>query len=734
MRRCSPPSAPSPASAWFSPQSAALYVPALLLSPLTLALRPSVREPPTSTYLDAVCTRLLHHLDSGSDRRVRSVLTSLSGLMRLPLQARFHTSVVRTGLLARLLACVTASPRPSGWTADTVSSCSALLSSWGDRIWTPPEYRAAAAQLGGGRHDHERSGHEGSSHDSGPGTPSMVVTRNGAVVPLRANGGVVVTGHDGDVFALDPETKAALREAEAKTAAHVAEHTARGVDFAFERKRERKLLQHLPDEYMGGGGKGGSGVATGGGGDASSAGAVPKPASSEERGGGAGGAQPGPHDITTPDGALAAIQAAMRGDEVAMQEALKNSKAADIAEQPSPPPAAAAAAAAAAAPASASASPPQASPSPPAKVSTRRKSSGSTASPKPKASGSAASSPRPSPSSSPLPRSDSFSELQPHLASPELRADVFVAKERAGDLLEACTGTGSNSSSPSDGPAAKRGGGGGSPPEKVVSLALRCASSLPRAMALSAGAASATPASLRAADEEESGDGEEGLRRAIAVEAAELCDELKAALSAFTARWPACDACVAINAALAAAREAAVARPGGGEATTAAEGAAGAAKSSRRGGAPSMGAQLAAMVESAREDMAQSEIHSDAGAGGEPSPAPPAGDAEDDDAPPAPDAADDADEEDAAAAATESPTAGGESEARSAVSGGRNIGALLVAAAAGGHVNAVKRLLKGATAESLSATNRRGQTALAVSRLGGHTAVVELLLAAGAPE
>jgi hypothetical protein len=588
-----------------------------------------------------------------------------------------------------------------------VASCIALLSSWGDRIWTPPEFRAAAGQLGG-RRDHERSGHEGSSHDSGPGTPSMLVTRNGAVVPLRANGGVVLHGNDGDVFALDAETKAALREAEAKTAAHVAEHTARGVDYAFERKRERKLLQHLPDEYMGGGGKSGGGVVQhSGGGDAGSGGAQ-KGAPSVERARPADGAQPGPHDITTPDGALAAIQAAMRGEEVAMQEAMGSSKEAiAIAELPSPPQAPAAAAAPSLPPVQQQASPPPVSP--PAEVAVRRKSVGSTASPKAKASSSAASSPRPSPSSSPLPRSDSFSELQPHLASPELRADVFVAKERAGDLLEACTGTGSNSSSPGDTAAAAR-GGGGSPPDRVVSLALRCASSLPRAMALSSGAANATSSSCAVDDQgdDEDSSGEEGLRRrAIAVEAAELSDELKAALSAFTARWPGCEACTNINAALATAREAAaVDTPG--------------AKGGRRGGAPSMGAQLAAMVESSREDMAQSEVHSDGA------------DDDDEDTPPAPDAADDADE--GAAAAGESQTAGGDSEARSAVSGGRNVGALLVAAAAGGHVHAVKRLLKGATAECLGAKNRRGQTALAAAIEGGHTAVVELLMAASAPE
>ena len=704
------------------------------LSPPCLALWTSLSRPnlPHSTYLDAVCTRLLHHLDSGSDRRVRSVLTSLSGLMRLPLGSKFHTAVVRTGLLPRLLACVLASPRPSGWSADTVAACAAQLSSWGDRVWQPPDYRAAAAQLGGGggkdggRHEHGGSRHEGGA---APGTPgALVVSRNGAVVPLRANGGVVLTAalaaQDSDVFGLDPETKAALREAEAKTAAHVAEHTARGVDYAFERKRERKLLQHLPDEYMGAGARGvGSGVQSSG---ADASVGAQKPAGERQ---GAASAPPGPHDITTPDGALAAIQAAMRGEMVAMEEAERRSKQTAIAEPPPPPPPPAVAVAVAPPPAAAVAAaepaspppvqPPQSppadtTPSPPA-VFTRRKSGGSSASPKPKpGAGGSASSPRPSPSSSPLPRSGSFSELQPHLPSPELRADVFVAKERASDLLEAST------SSPG-GAAAKRGGeASSSPPERVVSLALRCATSLPRAIALASPTRAAAPA-------EEDDDGEEGRRRAIAVEAAELSDELKAALTAFTARWPGCEACTAIHAALAAARE-----QGGGDGASAAE------AGGRKAGPPSMGAQLVAMVESARKDMSTSEVHSSSEGEGKASPPPPVGDDEDD-RPPAPDAADDAEPEDAV---VESPTAGSADAAaaadgdapRSVVSSGRNVGALLVAAAAGGHLHAVKRLLKGATADSVGARNRKGETALGAARQGGHAAVVDLLLAAGAPE
>ena len=71
---------------------------------------------------------------------------------------------------------------------------------------------------------------------------------------------------------------------------------------------------------------------------------------------------------------------------------------------------------------------------------------------------------------------------------------------------------------------------------------------------------------------------------------------------------------------------------------------------------------------------------------------------------------------------------------RSVVSSGRNVGALLVAAATGGHVNAVRRLLNGITPEGLAATDRKGNTALKAARAGGHAAVVQMLLDAGATE
>jgi hypothetical protein len=71
---------------------------------------------------------------------------------------------------------------------------------------------------------------------------------------------------------------------------------------------------------------------------------------------------------------------------------------------------------------------------------------------------------------------------------------------------------------------------------------------------------------------------------------------------------------------------------------------------------------------------------------------------------------------------------------RSVVSSGRNVGALLVAAATGGHVNAVRRLLNGITPDGLASTDRKGNTALKAARAGGHTAVVQMLLDAGATE
>ena len=62
----------------------------------------------------------------------------------------------------------------------------------------------------------------------------------------------------------------------------------------------------------------------------------------------------------------------------------------------------------------------------------------------------------------------------------------------------------------------------------------------------------------------------------------------------------------------------------------------------------------------------------------------------------------------------------------------RSAGALILAAAAGGHIHAVQRLLRDAPPGALRVTNRQGATALSAALEAGHAAVVEALLAAGA--
>jgi ankyrin repeat protein len=62
-------------------------------------------------------------------------------------------------------------------------------------------------------------------------------------------------------------------------------------------------------------------------------------------------------------------------------------------------------------------------------------------------------------------------------------------------------------------------------------------------------------------------------------------------------------------------------------------------------------------------------------------------------------------------------------------------GGLLLAAAAGGHLGAVQRILLAPGADAaLSARNRKGETALQLARAGGHADVAAALLAAGAAD
>ena len=209
-----------------------------------------------SAFLDAVVARLLHHLCSGESAGVSAALKALSGLMRLPLASRFHSAVVRGGLLRRLTADLAEELLPDGWTASTRKAGGALVSTWADRIWTPVEYREAARTLvqlrviTGGVDDVMSLREEGGEGAAGA-TPA-VVQRNGVAVPLRANGGVVVSSTASEGFDHDDvATAAALRSAEERSKAHVAEHTSRGVDFSYERKREKKALQRAPESYMG---------------------------------------------------------------------------------------------------------------------------------------------------------------------------------------------------------------------------------------------------------------------------------------------------------------------------------------------------------------------------------------------------------------------------------------------------------------------------------------------------
>jgi hypothetical protein len=659
--------------------------------------------PSPSVYTDAVCVRLLHYIDSGSDWRIRCVLAALSDLMRLPLGTRFHAAVVRTGVLDRLVGAVTCVPRPQGWSVDTLASCSALLSTWADRIWTPPDYRAAAAKLrAAGVLDAPNTGlvhpgvAESAGGDGGPGgTPSHIVTRSGVLVPVRANGGVLAPA-PADEMLLDTATKEALRKADAKTAAHVAEHASRGVDYAFERKRERKLLQQIPTEYMG----------------SSSGGGVDSPR------GGVGGAGlvmpvstthvvPGqPIDVSTPDGAIAAIQAAMRGE---MMDAASAARAADI-DVPAPalavqsdavsrmldaralPTVTTSPLKAAAAAAARSTSPMAAPLSPPAYLHDPLGATAAVGSP--------------------------VAELQGALDSVELQADVFVARENASDLSAACAGQDDGTQ---EGDATPPATDADQPPASVMSMARRCAQSLPRAVALLA----------RTSGDEQSG---------IHVEAAQLVDELSISLAAFVSRWPTCEAAGAIKSALR---------------STAEQRRASAAMEHRTSIASSgLGAQLTAMVDAARPALDSTGVVS-------PGPSEPA---HDEHAPVRPEPAlsdetGDTDGDTAAAPQQEQQSPVNEEESRpisaadapapdtqaaehvpedessrSVVSSGRNVGALLVAAATGGHMNAVRRLLNGITPDGLAATDRKGNTALKAARAGGHTAVVQMLLDAGATE
>jgi hypothetical protein len=658
-----------------------------------------------------VCVRLLHYIDSGSDWRIRCVLAALSDLMRLPLGTRVHSAVVRTGVLDRLVGAVTCVPRPQGWSVDTLASCSALLSTWADRIWTPPDYRAVAAKLrAAGVLDAPNTGlvhpgvAESAGGDGGPGgMPSHIVTRSGVLVPVRANGGVLAPA-PADEMLLDTATKEALRKADAKTAAHVAEHASRGVDYAFERKRERKLLQQIPTEYMGSSSGGGVDSPRGVGG----AGLV-MPVST------AHGVPGQPIDVSTPDGAIAAIQAAMRGE---MMDAASAARAADgsgtkgLTDLPAPALAVQSDAV--------------------SRMLDARALPTVTTSPL-KAAAAGSKSPTAAPLSPPAYLNDPLgataavgspvAELQGALDSAELQADVFVARERASDLSAACAGQHDGTQ---DGDATPPATDADQPPASVMSMARRCAQSLPRAVALLA----------RTSGDEQSG---------IHVEAAQLVDELSISLAAFVSRWPTCEAAEGIKSALRSTAEqrrasAAMDRSGEHRTSIASSG---------------LGAQLTAMVDAARPALDSTGVVS-------PGPGEPA---HDEHAPVRPEPAlsdepGDTDGDTAAApqqeqqpppvneeesrpiSAADAPAPDtqaaehvpeGESS-RSVVSSGRNVGALLVAAATGGHVNAVRRLLNGITPDGLASTDRKGNTALKAARAGGHTAVVQMLLDAGATE
>jgi hypothetical protein len=128
-------------------------------------------------------------------RCVELGLTALSGCMWAS-GPRFHAAVARGGLLADIVAALTA----HAWEPRLAASAARAVEAWSERVRGCPDFRAAAATLHA-----QLPGPPGlsrtrvSDDDASPDTPGAGVgfaTRNGIAVPLRANGGVVPTAAD----------------------------------------------------------------------------------------------------------------------------------------------------------------------------------------------------------------------------------------------------------------------------------------------------------------------------------------------------------------------------------------------------------------------------------------------------------------------------------------------------------------------------------------------------------
>jgi hypothetical protein len=258
------------------------HTPSLCFDSASLALRsPSALSPhsrliPTrplatraSYFHDEVVARLRDKLSAPSYDPVLSVAFAALSACMWNCGPRFHAAVARGELLGDVVAALAA----HRWPLALARSAAAAIATWAERARAVPEFRAAAATLRAervtendlagltdavfgefapGSHSAALANAARFADGAASGSAAMAAdrgsyaARGGLAVPLRANGGVVGSAADSDNAAV----QAALREAEAKTRAHVEEHLASGVDFSWARKAERKALHRAPDQYM----------------------------------------------------------------------------------------------------------------------------------------------------------------------------------------------------------------------------------------------------------------------------------------------------------------------------------------------------------------------------------------------------------------------------------------------------------------------------------------------------
>jgi hypothetical protein len=109
---------------------------------------------------------------------------------------RFHAAVARGGLLADIVAALTA----HAWEPTLAASATRAVEAWAERVRGCPDFRAAAATLHAQLPAPGLSRTHASDDAASPDTPGAggigFATRNGIAVPLRANGGVVPTAAD----------------------------------------------------------------------------------------------------------------------------------------------------------------------------------------------------------------------------------------------------------------------------------------------------------------------------------------------------------------------------------------------------------------------------------------------------------------------------------------------------------------------------------------------------------